>query len=134
MFKLPDLPYGYNALEPVLSETTMRTHGEIAGLFSSSAVPLTWWRRSGVRNCEISDPLSAETRGNTSPSPSDRADGKCLPIVKQTGIIGEDTRFAARRGLGGQNMAQPDQQALKFVRCHCVRSAIAPLRAGCAAG
>jgi Fe-Mn family superoxide dismutase len=26
MFKLPDLPYAYNALEPVLSETTMRTH------------------------------------------------------------------------------------------------------------
>jgi Fe-Mn family superoxide dismutase len=26
MFKLPDLPYAYNALEPTLSETTMRTH------------------------------------------------------------------------------------------------------------
>ena len=26
MFKLPDLPYAHNALEPVLSETTMRTH------------------------------------------------------------------------------------------------------------
>lgn len=26
MFKLPDLPYDYNALEPVVSETTMRTH------------------------------------------------------------------------------------------------------------
>lgn len=26
MFKLPDLPYAYNALEPVVSETTMRTH------------------------------------------------------------------------------------------------------------
>lgn len=26
MFKLPDLPYAYDALSPVLSETTMRTH------------------------------------------------------------------------------------------------------------
>lgn len=26
MFKLPDLPYAYDALEPTVSETTMRTH------------------------------------------------------------------------------------------------------------
>lgn len=26
MFKLPDLPYAYDALQPVVSETTMRTH------------------------------------------------------------------------------------------------------------
>ena len=26
MFELPDLPYGYAALEPVISETTLRTH------------------------------------------------------------------------------------------------------------
>jgi Fe-Mn family superoxide dismutase len=26
MFKLPDLPYGYDALQPTVSETTMRTH------------------------------------------------------------------------------------------------------------
>ncbi len=26
MFKLPELPYGYDSLQPVVSETTMRTH------------------------------------------------------------------------------------------------------------